>query len=158
MKTSRRDSYGFSSSPVWTWELGHKEAWAPKNCCFHTVVLEKTLDVLLDSMEIKPLSPKGNQLWIFVVRTNAEAEAPVLWSPDMKSWLIGKDSDAGKDWRWEKKGSTEDEMIGWHRRLNEHECKLWREWRTEKPGMLQSMGSQSVGHDWATENQLQNTK
>ena len=145
MKTSRRDSYGFTSSPVWTWELDGKEAWAGKNWCFHTVVLEKTLEVLLDSMKIKPLSPKGNKLWIFVWRTNAEAEAPVLWSPDVKSWLPGKDPDAGKDWRWDKKGLTEDEMIGWYCWLNGHEFEQTLEivkdrkaWRAAVHGVTKS--------------------
>ena len=90
-------SYGFSSSHVWLWELDYKESWAPKNWCFWTVVLEKTLENLLDCKEVKPVHPKGNQSWIFIGRTNAEAEAPILWPPDAKNWLIGKDPDAGKD-------------------------------------------------------------
>ena len=111
-------SYVFSSSHVWMWELDHKESWAPKNWCFWTVVLEKTLESPLDSKEIKPVNPKGNEPWIFIRRTDAEAEAPILWPPDAKSQLIRKDSDAGKDWGQEEKGMTEDEMVGWHHWLN----------------------------------------
>ena len=114
-------SYGFSSSHVWMWELDHKESWAPKNWCFWTVVLEKTLESLLNSKEIPPVHPKGNQSWIFIRRTDAKTETPKLWPPDVKNWLHGKDSDAGKDWRREEKGTTEDEMIGWHHRLDGHE-------------------------------------
>ena len=113
-------SYGFSSSHVWMWELDHKESWVPKNWCFWTVVL-KTLESPLDCMEIKPVHRKRNQSWIFTGRTDAEAEAPILWPPDAKNWLIGKDLDAGKDWRQEEKGTTEDEMVGWHHRLSGHE-------------------------------------
>ena len=101
-------SYGFSSSHVWMWELNYKENWALKNWCFWTVVLEKTLESLLDCKEIQPVHPKGNQSWIFIGRTDAEAETPILWPPDVKSWLIWKDPDAGKDWREEGKGTTED--------------------------------------------------
>ena len=117
-------SYGFSSSHVQMWELDHKEDWAPKNWCFSTVVLEKTLESPLDSKQIKPVNPKGYQPWIFIGRTDTEAEATILWPPDMKSWLIVKDSDAGKDWRQEEKGTTEDEMVGWHHWLNGHEFEL----------------------------------
>ena len=146
-------SYGFSSNHVWMWELDYKESWVLKNWCFWTVVLEKTIESPLDYKEIQPVSPKGNQSWVFIGRTNAEAEMPILWPPDVKNWLVWKDPDAGKDWRLEEKGTTEDEMLGWH---------LWTLWTwvwvssgnwwwTGKPGMLQSMGSQEVGHDWATE-------
>ena len=107
-------SYGFSSSHVWMWELDYKESWAPKNWCFWVVVLEKTLASPLDWKEIRSVNPKGNQSWIFIGRTDAEAEAPILWPPDAKSWLIGKDPDAGKDWRQKEKGMTENEMVGWH--------------------------------------------
>ena len=127
-------SFGFSSSHVWMWELDHKERWAPKNWCLWTVVLEKTLESPLDRKEIKPLNPKGNQSWIFIGRTDARAEAPILWPPDVKNWLIGKDPDAGKDWRQEEKGTSSES---------------W--WWTGKPGMLQSIGSQRFGHKWATE-------
>ena len=115
--------YGFSSSHVWMWELDCKESWAPKNWCFWTVMLEKTLESPLDCKEIQPVHPKGNQSWIFTRRTDAEAETPILWPPDAKSWLIGKDSDAGKDWGQEEKGMTEDDMAGWHHWLNGHEFK-----------------------------------
>ena len=113
-------SYGFSSH-VWLWELDYKESWVPKNWCFWTVVLEKTLESPLDCKEIQPGNPKGDQSWIFIGRTDAEAETPILWPPDAKSWLIGKDPDAGKDWRQKEKGMTEDEMVGWHHCLNRHE-------------------------------------
>ena len=114
-------SYGFSSSHMWMCELGHKESWGLKNWCFWTVVLKKTLDSPLDCNEIHPVYPKGNQSWIFIGRTDAEAETPILSPPNAKSWLTGKDPDARKDWRWEKKGMTEDDMVGWHHRLNGHE-------------------------------------
>ena len=105
-------SYGFSSSHIWMWELDHKEGWVPKNWCFQIVVLEKTLQSSLDCKKIKPVNAKGNQPWIFIGRTDAEAEAPILWSPYMKNWLIGKDPDARKDWGQEEKRVTEDEMVG----------------------------------------------
>ena len=95
------------------WELGHKEGWAPKNWCFWTVVLEKTFEGTLNSKEIQPVSPKGNHSWIFLGRTDAEAEAPKVWPPDVKNWLTGKDLDAGKGWRWEEKGTTEDKIVGY---------------------------------------------
>ena len=112
---------GFSSGHVWMWELDYKESWAPKNWCFWTVVLEKTLESPLDCKEIQQVPHKGDQSWIFIGRTDAEAETPILWPPDGKSWLIWKDSDAGKDWRREEKGTTEDEMVGWHHWLKGHE-------------------------------------
>ena len=105
----------------WMWELDYKESWAPKNWCFFTAVLEKTLESPLDCKEIQPVHPKGNQSWIFIGRTDAEAEILILWPPDGKNWLTGKDPDAGKDWRQEEKGTTEDEMVGWHRQLDGHE-------------------------------------
>jgi len=113
-------SYGFSSSHVWMWELDHKEGWALKNWCFWTVVLEKTFQSPLDYKEIKPVNPKGNQSWIFIGRTDAEAEAPIFWPPDAKSWLIRKDPNVGKDWSQEEKGTTEDELVGLHHRLDGH--------------------------------------
>ena len=136
-------SYGFSSSHVWMWELDCKEGWAPKNKYFWTVVLEKTLESPLNSMEIKPVNPKGDQLWIFIGRTDAEAEALILWP-----W---KNPDAGKDWG-QKKGETEDEMVGWH--LTQWtwvwvDSRSW--WWTGRPGVLWFMGSQRVRHDWVTE-------
>ena len=102
-------------------ELDYKQSWAPKNWCFWTVVLEKTLESPLDCKEIQPVHPKGNRSWIFIGWTDAEAEAPILWPPDVKNWLSGKDSDAEKDWRREEKGMTEDEMVGWHYQLDGHE-------------------------------------
>ena len=113
-------SFGFSSSHVWMWELDHKEGWALKNWCFLTVVLDKTLESPLDCKEFQPVHPKGNQSWIFIGRTDAEAETPIRWPPDAKNWLLGKDPDAGKDWRQEEKGMTEDEMVGWHHQLDGH--------------------------------------
>ena len=137
------------------WELDQKESWVLKNWCFWTVVLEKTLVSPWDSKEIKPVNPKGNQSWIVIGRTDTEAEAPILWSPDAKSRLIRKESDAGKDWRQEK-GTTEDKMVGWHHRPDGHEFEQIsrRQWRTGKSGMLQSIGSQRVRHNWVTEKQL----
>ena len=114
-------SYGFSSTHVWMRELEYKESWAPKNWCFWTVVLEKTLESPLGSKEIQLVHSKGNQSWIFIGRTDAKAETPILWPPHGKSWLIGKDSDAGRDWGQEEKGTTEDEMAGWHHWLDGHE-------------------------------------
>ena len=134
------------------WELNYKESWVPKNWCFWIVVLKETIESPLDCKEIQPVHPKGNRSWVFIRRTDVEAETPILWPPDVKSWLIGKDPDAGKDWRWEDKGTTEDEMVGWHHQLNGHEfgvnSRSW--WWTGRPGVLQSMGLQRVGHDWAT--------
>ena len=113
--------YDFSSGPVWMWELDCEEIWVLKNWCFWTVVLEKTLESPLDCKEIQPVHPKGDQPWVFIGRTDIEAETPRLWPLDAKNWLIGKDPDGGKDWRWKEKGMTEDEMVGWHHRLNGHE-------------------------------------
>ena len=101
--------------------MDRKEDWMPKNRFFQTVVLEKTLESPLDCKEIKPVNPKENQSWIFIGKTDVEAETPILWPPDVKNWLIGKDPDAGKDWGWEEKGMTEDEMVGWHHQLDGHE-------------------------------------
>ena len=110
--------YGFSSSHVWMWELDYKESLAPKNWCFWTVVLELTLESPLDCKEIQPVHPKGNQSWIFIVRTDVEAETLTPWPPDQKKWLIRKDPDTVKDWREEEKGMTEDEIVWWHHQLN----------------------------------------
>ena len=119
-------SYGFSSGHVWMWELDCEESWALKNWCFWTVVLEKTLESPLDREEIKPVHPKGNQFWILIGRSDAEAETPILWPPHVKNRLIGKDPEAGKDWRQEEKGTKEDEMVGWHHWLNHMSLsKLW---------------------------------
>ena len=129
------------------WELDCEESWAWKNWCFWTVVLEKTLESPLDCKEIQPVHPKGNQL---IGRTDVEAETPILWPPHGKSWLTGKDSDAGRDWGQEEKGMTEDEMVGWTRWTW-----VWvnsgRWWWTGRPGVLCIMGSQRVGHNWTTE-------
>jgi len=114
--------YGFSSVHVWMWELDYKESWASKSWCFWTVVLEKTLESPLDCKEIQPVHSKGDQPWVFFGRSDAKAETPVLWPPHVKSWLTGKDSDAGRDWRQEEKGMTEDEMAGWHHQLDGREC------------------------------------
>ena len=134
-------SYGFSSSHVWMWELDYKESWAPKNWCVWTVVLEKTLESPLDCKEIQSVHPKGNQSWIFIGRTDAEAETPILWPPDVKNWLIWKDPDAGKDWRQEEKGTTEDEVVGWHHRLDGHEFE-------QAPGVSDGQGSQACCSPW----------
>ena len=133
------------------WELDHKGSWVLKNWCFWTVVLEKTLESLLDRKEIQPVNPKGNQPWIFIGRTDAEAETPILCLPDAKNWLLGKDPDVGKDWRQEEKGSTEHEMVGWHHQLDGHEFEQALgvgDGQGHGNGMLQSMGLQRVGHDW----------
>ena len=129
------------------WELDCEESWAPKNWCFWTVVLEKTLERPLDCKEIQPVHSKGDQSWVFIGRTDVEAETPILWPPDAKSWLIGKDSDAGRDWGQEEKGTTEDEITRWM--LFGVNSGRW--WWTGRPGVLQFMGSQRVRHDWATE-------
>ena len=125
------------------WELGYKESWALKNWCFWTVVLEKTLESPVDCKEIQAVRPKGDQSWVFFGRTDVKAETPILWPPDVKSWLIWKDSNAGKDWGQEEKGTTEDEMVGWH---HWHNGWVWVNsgswWWTGRPGVLQSMGSQ----------------
>ena len=134
------------------WELDYKESWALKNWCFWTEVLEKTLESPLDWKEIQPVHPKGDQSWVFIRRTGVEDETPVIWPPDTKSWLIWKEPDAGKDLGQEEKGMTEDEMVGWHHRLNGW---VWVDsgswWWTGKPSRLWFLGLQRVGHDWATE-------
>ena len=114
-------SYGFSSSHVWMWELDHREGWVQKNWCFWTVVLEKTLESPLVCKEIKPVNLKGNQSWIFIGKIDAEVEALILWPPEGKNWLTGKDPDAGRDWGQEEKETTEDEIVGWHHQLDGHE-------------------------------------
>ena len=117
--------FNFKKNKSWESNVGYcdyKESWEPKNWCFWTVVLEKTLESPLDCKEIQPVNPKGNQSWIFIGRTDAEAETPILWPPDAKSWLMWKDPDAGNDWRWEEKWMTEDEMVGWHHQLDGHVC------------------------------------
>ena len=125
-KVHLSQGYGFSSGHVWMWELDFKENWASNNWCFCTVVLEKTLESPLDCEEIQPVHPKRDQSWVFIGRTDVEAETPKLWTPNANNWIIWKDPDAVKDWRWEEKGTTEDEMVGWYHRLNGLSLsKLW---------------------------------
>ena len=131
----------FSSSHVWMWELDYKESWALKNWCFWTVVLEKTLESPLDCKEIQPVHSKGNQSWIFIGRNDAKAETPVLCLPDAKNWLIGKDPYAGYSWRQEEKKQTEDEMVGWHHRLNGHKLE-------QAPGVGDEQGSLACYSPW----------
>ena len=135
------------------WELDCKESWVPKNWCFWTVVLEKALKSLLDYKEIKPVNPKGNQSWIFIGRTDAEAETPILWPPDVKNWLTGKDPDAGKDWRQEEKGTIEDKVVLGHHRLHGHESEQALGVGDGQGSWVcsHSMGSQRVRYDWVTE-------
>ena len=138
------------------WELDHKKNWVPKNWCFQTVVLKKTLESPLDSKEIKSVNPKGNQPWIVIRRTDAEVEAPILWPPDMKNQLIGNDLDAGKDWGQKETGLTEEEMVGWHHQLNRHEFEQ-TPGNSEGQGNLaccSSWGSQRVRHNWVTEQHI----
>ena len=134
-------SYGFSRSQVWMWELDCKERWASKNWHFWTVVLEKTLESPLDCKEIKAVHPKGHQSWIFIGRTDAEAETPILWPPDTKNWFVGKDPDDGKDWRQEQKGTTEDEMLGWHPWLDGYEFE-------QASGLVDGQGSLACCSPW----------
>ena len=141
-------SYGFFSSHVWMWELDYTESWALKNWCFRTVVLEKTLESSLNRKEIKPVNLEGSQSWIFIERTDTEAEAPILWPSDAKNWLIWKDPNAGQDGRQEEKGTTEDEMAGWHHRLDGHEFE-WTLGDGDGQGGLACCDL--WGHDWATE-------
>ena len=140
-KVSHIHGYGFSSNHVHMWELDQKEGWAPKYCCFQIVVL-KTLESPLNSNEIKPVNSKGNQPWIFTGRTDAAAEAPVLWPPVAKSWLIRKDPDVGKEWRQEEKGTAEDENIGWHHRFNGHEFE-------QAPGVGDGQSSLACHSPWS---------
>ena len=156
------------------WELDHKEGWVPKNWCFWTVVLEKTLESPLDTKEIKSVNPKGNQLWVFIGRTDAEVEAPVLWPPDVKGWIIRKDPDAGKDWQQQEKRVTEDEMVEWHhwfygcefeQTLGDSErqgslvsCSPWGdkesdmiEWRTTAKEKAMNTGRVVLGQAWGSE-------
>ena len=133
--------YGFSSGHIWMWELDHKESWAPKNWCFWIVMLAKTLESPLGCKEIQLVHPKGNQSWIFTGRTDAEAEIPILWVPDVKNWLVGKDLDAGKDWRQEETGMRKDVMVGWHHQLNGHEFE-------QAPGDGEGQGSLAYCSLW----------
>ena len=144
--------YCFSSGHVWMWKLDCEESWVLKNWCFWTALLEKTLESPLDCKEIQPAHPKGDQSWVFIGRTDAEAETPILWPPREKSWLIGKDPDDGRDWRQEEKGLTG--WDGWMASLTRWTW-VWVNsgswWWTGRPGVLQFMGSQRVEHDWETE-------
>ena len=141
--------YGFSSGHVRMWELDYKESWAPKNWCFWTVVLEKTLESPLDCKEIQPVHPKGNQFWVFIGKTDVEAEIPILWPPDAKNWLIWK-----RPWCWERlKAGGEGDDRGWDGWMASPTQQTWvwvnsgSRWWTGRPGVLQSMGSQRVGHE-----------
>ena len=136
-KTPSSQSYGFSISHGWMWELDSKESWVPKNWCFWTVVLEETLENPLDCEEIKPVNLKGNQSWIFIGKTDAEVETPILWPPDVKNWLIGKDPDAGKDWGQEEKI----EMVGWHHPVDGYEFE-------QAPGVGDGQGSLACCSPW----------
>ena len=133
--------YGFSCSHVWMWELDCEEGWVPKNWCFWTVVLEKTLESPLDCKEIQAVHSEGDQPWDFFGRNDAEAETPVLWPSHAKSWLIGRDSDAGRDWGQEEKGMTEDEMAGWHHWLDGCESG-WT------PGVVDGQGGLASCDSW----------
>ena len=145
-------SYGFSSSHVWMWELDYKKAEHWRTDAFELCWswCWRRLLSPLDCKEIQPVHCKGNQCWIFIGRTDAEAEAPILWPPDAKNWLIGKDPDAGKDWRQEEKGTKQDELVGWHHWLDGHEFEQAPGVGDGKPGVLQSLGLESR-HNWATE-------
>ena len=153
-KRPSSQGYDFSSSHVWMWVLDYKESWALENWCFWIMLLEETLESPLDCKEIQQVYPKGIQSWIFIGRTGVEAEAPVPWPPDAKSWLIWKDPDAGKDWRQEEK-----EMTGWDGWMASPTQWTWvwvnsgTWWWTGRPGVLQSMGLQRVGHDWTELNE-----
>jgi len=155
-KSPSSQSYGFSSSHVWLWELDYKESWAPKNWCFWTLMLQKTLESPLDCKEIQPVHSTGNQSWILIGRTDAEAETPILWPPDEPTNLK-------RPWCWESlKVGREGDDRGWDGWMASPTQWTWvwaisgRWWWTRKPGMLQSMGSQRIGHDWATEQQQPN--
>ena len=134
-------SYDFSYSHAWMWVLNHKEGWPLKNWCFRIVVLKKTLESPMNFKEIKPINPKGNRPWIFLGRTDAEAEPLILRPPDSKNWLIGKDPDTGKDWRQEEKGATEHEIVGWHHWFNGHEFE-------QAPGSGDGQGSLECCSPW----------
>ena len=133
--------YCFSSGHLWMWELDYKESWASQNWCFWTVVLEKTLESPLDCKGIKLVHPKGDQSWVFIGRTDVEAETLIVQPPDAKNQLIQKDPDAGKDWKQEEKGTVEDEMVGWHHRLNGHEFE-------QTPGDGEGQGSLACCSPW----------
>ena len=144
--------YGFSSGHVWMWELDYKKSWVPKNCCFWTVMLEQTLESPLDCKKIQPVHSKGDQPWDFFGGNDTKAETPVLWPSHVKSWLIGKDCDAGRDWARKRRGQR-----GWDGWMASPTRWTWvwvnfvSWWWTGRPGVLRFMGSQRVGHNWATE-------
>ena len=142
----------FSSGHVWMWELDYNESWVPKNWCSFELVLEKTLESPLDCKEIQPVYSKGDQSWVFTGGIAVEGETPILWSPDVESWLIWKDPDAGKDWGWEEKGTTEDEIVGWHHWFNGHGFG-WTTGVGDGQGGLVCFSSwgRRVGHNWVTE-------
>ena len=151
-KCPTSQGYGFSSGHVWMWDLDCEKRWALKNWCFWTVVLEKTLESSLDCKEIQPVHPKGDQSWVFLGRSDAKAETPILWSPHEKSWLIGK------DWCWEGLGAGgEGDDRGWDGLMASRTRWTWvwvnsgSWWWTGRPGMLQFMGSQRIRHEWVTE-------
>ena len=152
-KDPSSQGYGFSSSHIWMWELDYKESWMPKNWCFWTVVLEKTLESPLDCKKIQPVHPKGNQSWMFIGRTDVEAKIPIRWPPDVKNWFIWKKPDAGRDWGQEEKWTTEG-LDGWMASPSQWTW-VWVNsgswWWTGRPGVLQFMGSQRSGHDWEIE-------
>ena len=133
--------YGFSSGHVWMWELDYKESWALRNWCFWTMMLEKTLESPLDCKEIQPVHPKGDQSWVFIGRTDVEAETPIFWPPDVKNWLIGKDPDARSGWGQEEKGTLEDEVVGWHHLLNGHQFE-------QSPGVGDGQGGLACCSSW----------
>ena len=143
-------SYGLPIIHVWMWQWNHKEGWALKNWCFWNEVLERTLECLLDSREIKPINPEGNQPWIFIGKTDAEAETPIFWPPDVKS-LTGKDPDAEKDWGQEETRVIEDEMVGCKNQFNGYVWANFRKWKMGKPGVLQSKENKRAGYDGVTE-------
>ena len=149
-KDPSSQGYGFSGSHVWMWELDYKESWAPKNWCFWTMVLEKTLESPLDCKEIQQVHPKGDQSRVFIVRADVEAETLILWPPDANSWLTWKHPDAGKDWGQEEKGTTEDEMVGWHHQLDGHGFG-WPPGVGDGQGGLACCGSQSHKESDTTE-------
>ena len=151
-KVLSSQSYVFPVVMLWLWNLDHKKSWVPKNWCFWTVVLKKTLENPLDCKKIQPVHPKENQSWIFIGRTDVEAETPILWLPDTKSWLIWKDLDSGKDWRREEKGRK---RMSWLDGITDSMDMSFKMsgncWWTGKPGVLWSLGSQRARHDWANE-------